>query len=208
MNKVKQEDKSLPTEEEDYDSGVAEYSPKSEFSKPRVVENAVVDCYKARAKGMNAGYYNTKLTRDGNPIRVWIEDERKVFIGAVDGLFSMLIPELEEDSEFDNLPKELEEAKKELFDKYCYTPIIKRTVNGKVIWVKTGEDAYIPKADQPIPINDSKYPHSDRIELMPGFWNSKVNGYWDGMVKVYDELFQELNRLIHSKNYFKQTTQW
>ena len=52
----------------------AEYSAKSEFSKPKIVFNAMQKCIESRAKEMKPGYENTKLTRDGLPIRTWIED--------------------------------------------------------------------------------------------------------------------------------------
>ncbi len=196
-------------EEDEILSGSAEYSPKSDFSKPEVVKSQVMKCNETRSKEMRDGYFNEVASNVGTPIRSWVSDERKTYVSAVIDLKIILTPEIFEEEEFKNLIDEIEKQEEIIFKKYCYHPVnkVSKVINGKPKWVweKTGEDSFIPKIGALLLVNDSKTPHSRFVEYKAGLWDVKVNQYWDEMVELYDEVFAELNRLIHLKNYFKQS---
>lgn len=178
----------------------AEYSSKSEFNKPKLVEEAVRNCIEARSKEMKSGYNNYKLDKEGNPIaKVWIPDTRKVFDSHVTALRNLLSPEIEKDSTFKEKDKEIVEKKKELFERYCYKKREFTNKDNKPGWTLTGE--------KEIPEKDARTIHQDVIkntaEMVEGTWNSKVFTYWNLITNINDELFSELNKLVDRLNYFK-----
>ena len=183
----------------------AEYSPKSEFSKPEVVKVQVIKCNEVRSKEMREGYSNETLSNAGTIIKTWIPDERKIFIGAVNSLKNLLTPEILEEKEFKDFEKNIEKGKKEIFDKFCYHPAIKKlNEKNEGVWVRTGQPPFIPHIGCELYTNDLTLPRSKFVRLKKGLWDINVNLYWDQMVEFYDDIFSELNRLIHLKNYFKQ----
>ena len=127
-------------EEDDIIDGFAEYSPKSEFSKPKITFDASERCMQLRAKEMKKGYFNTTISKEGFPIKVWIEDSRKSFCSSVDALYSLLVPEILEDKKekkesgkehpIDKIKKRI----KELFEKYAYYVQEPKYNKGKLIF--------------------------------------------------------------------------
>ena len=190
-------------EEDDEDDifETPEYSPKSEFSKPKKVEEAVTNCINARGKEMCKGFWNTKLTKDGSPIRTWVEDSRKVFIGTVIALRNLLAPEISRDKNFKKFEENFNTSKQTLFTNYSYTEKqLERTGEGKK-WVST-KRKMIPEIDaiivHPNPTNQSS------AKETRGYWNLYTNAYYDELLLLYDEVFAQVNILIDSLNYFKQ----
>ncbi|KKK94771.1 hypothetical protein LCGC14_2679490, partial [marine sediment metagenome] len=68
--------------------------------------------------------------------------------------------------------------------------------------VQTGK-YYIPDLDEAVYIRKIYPDGNETLVKMEGFWNSKVNAYWDHMVILCDKMFEELMRVIHRLNYFK-----
>ena len=184
----------------------AEYSPKSEFSKPAICFQASQKCIEVRAKEMKKGYFNTTFSKDGLPLKTWIEDSRKAYCSAVTALKLLLLPEIleEEDeskSEKKNKFRNLEEDFETLFEEYAYCKI-KRISDGK--YKKDESDFYMPEADAVVDVIENHDNGIQLIKQIPGFWNKQIEEYWNEMVKLNDILFSELMRVIHRKNYFKQ----
>lgn len=189
---------------DEYESDIAEYSLKSDFSKAKVVEEATKKCIDARGKEMKAGYYNTKLTKDGQPIRTWVEDSRQIYIGTVIALRNLLSPEIKNNENCKTSLKKLDEDKKKIFDNYCYTEKIQeKNKKGRMIW-KDNSRKMIPEIDDVVVV---KNPGNPSMGLRgKGHWNLYVNAYWNDLVDVYDKIFATLNNLIDSLNYFKHKT--
>lgn len=208
-------------EEEDYDEGIidgsAEYSPKSEFSKPKIVFDASERCMGLRAKEMKKGYFNTTVSKEGLPIRTWIEDSRKAYCSAVAALCSLLIPEILEDDGFKEKEKEAKDKKKEwknpidtikeeienCFKKYAYYVLEgKKDGKGNLVYIKT-KTYIMPEVDAVVSIRKIFSDGSEELIESPGHWNKYIDGYWNEMVVLSDKLFEELIRIIHRLNYFK-----
>lgn len=179
----------------------SEYSPKSEFSKPKIVEDATRKCFELRSKEMKPGYYNTKYSKEGLPLKEWIPDSRKAYCSSVIGLKQLLVSERLSDNKYKHI--KLGKIK----ERYSYF-ILKRTIeNEKEKYVRTGK-YYIPDLDEAVYIRKIYPDGSETLVKMEGFWNSKVNAYWDHMVILCDKMFEELMKVIHRLNYFKQDTRY
>lgn len=186
----------------------AEYSPKSEFSKPKVVEDATRKCFELRSKEMRRGYYNTRYSKEGLPLKVWIEDSRKAYCSSVIALRHLLMPEIltdtgnGKDKDKKLIYKHIKLGKiKKQYSYFRLKPTIK---NEKKVFVQTGE-YYIPDLDEAVYIRKIFPDGNEELVRMEGYWNSKVNAYWDHMVIKCDLLFEELMKVIHRLNYFKQS---
>lgn len=192
---------------EEFDENVIqetpEYSPKSEFSKPALVSQAVLLCTQFRASEMRDGYYNTKISKEGLPFKIWIPDSREKFFGAVHALLNLLSPEIARDEEAKKNLKEFEKQKEELFNKYIYEELEEYFDNGVLKFKKTGRK-FMPKPDAKV-ILPTLQKETKRVigEEHPGGWNNKLNDYKDDLVPLYDKLFQKLSDLIDRCNYFK-----
>lgn len=185
-------------EEEIIDSDV-NYSLKSPFSKGEIAKDQVNRCLIAQGKEMRKGYYNTSISNSGEEIREYIQDTRKAFISSVKALKSLLYPEIiEKDSE--NIKKtliDLEEEEEKLFEKYCYKE--KKLVDGKP--KETGEK-YIPEEDDYLLVKIIDNSGIVTYEKKKGVWNEISERYWNKLVELYNQVFAELNNLIHDLDYF------
>jgi len=179
----------------------AEYSTKSEFSKPKIVFNAMQKCIESRAKEMKPGYENTKLTRDGLPIRTWVEDSRLVFIGSVIALKSLLSPEIKNNSKYSEKINDFEKTINEKKETYSYEEMIRNHTQGTITWEKTGRK-YIPEIGSVVVLPSAISPGI--ASEIKGGWDNKTNLYWDMVLQEYDLMFACLNRLINQLNFFKQ----
>ena len=184
---------------------VPEYSPKSDFSKAQIISQAIMKVIEARGKEMKPGYFNTFLTKEGDAIKTWIPDSRKEFIGTCEALLSLLSPEIKREAKMKDLIKKFEKDKQNLFDLYSCR---------KLNFNDNGE--LIPKGEKFIPALDEEFILQERYRtgyqvkvrpiLVKGMYNDQVNLYWEKLVKLYDELFSNLNILIDQLNYFKPTS--
>lgn len=205
---MKTKEETLPTDnKEDKDenpiSAGSEYSSKSEFSKARVILEAIQKCFNARAKEMIPGYFDKKFDQLGVPHMVWTSDQREVFNSSVEGLKSLLAPEIENSEDYKAGSKAIEKKKKELFEKYCYTELKPETnEQHRVIFTPT-KNKYMPYKDEKVLITQITPDGRISIKDIVGGWNRRVDFYIDGMVKLNDELFSGMNQLIDSLNYFK-----
>jgi len=197
-------------EKEDEDENLKdddlEYTKKSEFSKARVVEDAVRKVEDTRSQEMKEGYFNFITLPTGDVKKIYIPDSRKAFIGAVESLKSILKPEIERDGRMQKALEDFNKTKKELFENYA----VKRLIgNGNSITEL--EEKYIPEVDELIPIqvntkNKRNFVTGSFIDEKKGIYNSNVRCYWNGIVDLYDIIFAELNVLLSTKkvNFFKQ----
>ena len=187
--------------EDDYDGYIdegAEYSPKSEFSKPALTYKAVEKCIEARAKEMRKGYYNTTITKDGLPIKSWIGDTRRSYCEAVHALRLTLTPELIADEKFDEDQFFFNEIEKS-YSYFIYELYIDN--DGKRKYKKT-DKYFLPEIDSIIDIRTILPDGSEALVPTPGGWNKYIDAYWSHSVRECDALYNELMRVIHRLNYF------
>lgn len=186
---------------ENYDEDIvdksAEYSPKSEYSKPAIVFEVSQRAALLRAKEMKKGYYNTTISKDGLKHEVWIEDSRKIYCSAVKALKILLLPEILEDANFKSMDEDFET----LFEEYAYYKI-KRISEGK--YIKDETDFYMPEVDSAVEVIETYYDKTQVIKRIPAFWNKYIDAYWNDMIELSDILFERLMQVIHRKNYFKK----
>ncbi len=210
-------------EDNDYDQiidGGAEYSAKSDFSKPKIVFTANEICIQLRSKEMKRGYFNTTISKDGLPIRTWVEDTRKAYCSSIIALSSLLTPEILEDDSFSEQEKKFKDNPKnkdkvyknpidkveedidKCFKKYAYYVLEPKNINGNINYIKT-DKYFMPEVDEVVSIRKVFPDFSEELIESPGCWNKYINAYWNEMVIHQDKLFKELMRIIHRKNYFK-----
>lgn len=187
------------TTEIDFDDEESTYDSKSPYQKPLLAMEAVRACREARGTEMKQGFWNMKLDRQNNAVKTWMEDQRKVFINRVVALRNLLAPECLADEKFTTTNKNLMEKEKGLFETYAYTEYDFDEKTGG--WRKTNIK-FIPQIDEEVlmPTVQSK----NVLTNVQGGWNRKINAYYDNLIPVYDELFEELNKVIARLNDFAQ----
>ena len=189
-------------EEEPLDD--SEYSVKGDFSKATLIQNHLAKCLELRSRDMRPGY--TTYVQ-GKP--VIIPDSRKEFAGSIEALRNILSPELA--SKQPQINPQWETWKEKLFKRFAY-PERKRKkfiieTDGVAVWEYTGK-VFLPQKATSIKVSDPQHPNSIQTTFMVGAWDDKVDAYWDEMVLGCDELFAELNDLIHELDYFKGASSW
>ena len=188
-------------EEQVIEDESAEYSPKSEYSKPSLLFEVSQRAALLRAKEMRKGYFNTTIDKNGLKNDTWIEDSRKVYCSAVKALKILLIPEIIEDDKFESMDEDFET----LFEEYAYCTINKI---GENKYAKDETDFYMPEVDAVVEVLEFDDTGNKIIKKIPGYWNRYIDSYWNSMVQLNDILFSRLMLIIHRKNYFKQATSW
>lgn len=186
----------------DIESDNAEYSAKSDFSKAKIIYDAMQKCIQARGKEMKAGYYNHKVSNDGSILKMWVEDSRQVFIGSVEVLRGLLSPEIKNEKEYKNAIKKYYEHKNSIKKIYEYHEKMPENEKGKILLKKTGR-SFIPEIGLAVIVPDLRNPVMGKSVM--GGWDNNVNAYWDELVILYDYIFAILNDLINHLNYFKQS---
>ena len=186
----------------DENDGTPEYSLKSDFSKPKLVEEASRKIMEFRSKEMKKGYFNFTKTTDGEENKTWVPDSRRQFISAVEALKGLLYPEIQRAVKIKKVVKGIEGEKKKLFAKWS---VRKRVVKESAV-TETGEP-YMPEEDEFVPIvvkEKTAYAWKFKQEDVKGMWNNRVWNYWEGLIELYDQLFENLMQLVDNLNYFKQ----
>jgi len=186
----------------DIESEEAEYSSKSDFSKAKIVYEAMQKCIEARGKEMKAGYYNHKISNDGSVLKIWVEDSRQVFIGSVEVLRGLLSPEIKNEKDYNASIKKYYEHKNRIKNIYVYTERLAKNTKGKILLEET-KRKFIPEIGANVIVPDLMNPQMGKE--MSGGWDNRVNAYWDDLVVLYDYIFAVLNDLINHLNYFKQS---
>ena len=189
------------SDDEGEDEEFAEYSPKSEFSKPAIVQSAVQKCLDARGVELKEGFFNYKTDNSGNTIKTWIPDSRKVYCSTVTALAFLLSPELRKSKTYKPKIQAVETKEEVVFEKYAYTEM-KEELDGKRIKLVQTNRKYIPEFDSQVIVRDV---NKNNVGIKTkGAWNHLVSAYWNEMVELSDEVFAILNELIDDLNYFKQ----
>jgi len=188
-------------------SEAAEYSSKSDFSKAQVVCTQMERCCSIRSEEMRSGFSTHVVDKIGNIKLVHVPDSRKKFMGAVDTMMNLLMPEIRRKGheKYSSMIGDFREAKEDIKNKYLYKERRMMTNESGTILGFTGRE-YMPEIGDIIvsglkPISKGVMGES-RIE---GAWDSKVNAYYNELLENYDILFAELNCLIDELNYFKQS---
>ncbi len=201
-------DDTLPSDYEEENEKLisSEYSTKSEFSKAILSQEQIRKCLELRSKDMRPGYTTWILDKTGSSKPVIVPDSRKEFISCMEALKNLLAPEIILMKK--ELEKEYEDVKDELFDKYAYKERIRKEYDDETKvarWVHSKRN-YMPHKGQPLPDDDPSKPNGLSIISNPNLWDSKIDAYWDEMLILADILFAELNKLIHTLDYFKVQT--
>ena len=175
------------------------YSSKGEFSKAIIVSEVIRKVIEYRSKEMRSGYFNTTLTANGEEIKTWVADSRKNFISAVIALSLTLSPEMESDAKAKKADVKYHIEEKKLFEKFCYEDVT--LDESKNLYKKNG-CKFIPEIDYKVKVmlrdnNGIRKPSS-----VTGQWNDKVEQYWIELLSLADDLFKELNMLLHRIGYF------
>ena len=187
-------------QEEEIISESSEYSPKSEFSKAKVVEQALQRCIVSRGQEMKTGYYNYKFDKEKNPIKIYIPDSIQIYIGSVIALRTILTPEIMKKEKIKDKLKTLDEKYKTLFDLCSYAEQEQSlNTDNRIEWKKTGR-VFIPEIDSKVVVIRLRTNFADEKQ---GAWNNKVRYFWNENLKLHDEMFAILNELIDKLNYFK-----
>ena len=179
---------------EDEDGG---YTQASKFSKAEVTRFQIQKILEIRSREMTPGYYNASVSNSGEEVRTWIPDSRKAFISSIKALKSLLFPEVVSEETIKSKLIKLEEREEKIFEENCY-----HEKNQKGDKLEETGKKFIPEIDHYIHVNSTARDGVRSIERVKGIWNDKVSLYWDEMVELYDEVFAELNQLIHNLSYF------
>jgi len=195
-------------QEELLDLDEAEYSKKSEYSKPAVIQTQVMRCNELRSKEMVEGHTIRTFDKAGNYKVIDIPDTRQPFIGGVIALKTNLTPEILREPKIKESLSKIDNELKILFNKYKYNELELKFEDRKPILIYSG-NKYIPKKGAILVNNikrsSGKPPSENMVE---GLWDNKISAYWDEMVLLYDKLFAELNVLIDINDYFKPVSGW
>jgi hypothetical protein len=181
----------------------SEYSRKSEFSKAAIVSAHVTNILTLRSEDMRPGYTTWLPDKSGNIKPVVIPDVRKKYVGAVESLLNFLTPELEVQKT--NIKNDYEAEKKNIFNRFAYKERVGKKWNqAKNVyeWDLSGE-VYVPQKGTVVLVAEKDFPNSVEFFEQAGGWDVKIDAYWDFMVELADELFCEINNILHKLEYFK-----
>ncbi|NCD05873.1 MAG: hypothetical protein EOL97_07115 [Spirochaetia bacterium] len=171
-----------------------EYSKKSDFSKALLSMTCTQKVFDLRAREMKKGYYNYKYLPDGNELKMWVPDTRKEYISSVKALNILLVPEV---SNYKDNAMKIAELKKQedaIYKVFAYDEIYLDS-NGDA--VRTGV-SFMPENDTELLI-DTGNGYVKNV----GAWDLKLEHYWNKLVDIYDQIFEQLSIVMHSCNYFK-----
>ena len=184
-------------------------SSKTDFSKPAIVQIAVLDCLKKQGVEMRKGYTIIRYDKQGNPVQEDIPDTRKTFIRSVHALRSQLGAEIKADKDniYSDREEELMKEIEDLMEKFGYQEWKTKPIRDSLgnvnqnAYIPKGAEKYIPEPGSTILMNIN-----GKLVLQKGAWDMKSHEYLDCVVEVYDTLFEELNMLIARTGYFKKRT--
>jgi len=189
--------------EEDKEENIlqdAEYSQKTDYSKGQLVWLQTKKCCDIRSKEMRDAHMN--YDKFGN--KVLIPDARREYISAVDALMGLLRPEILRSPDFLKKEKEIKQKEKDLIKVFGVLPTI--VIGNKITYIK-GEEQFIPELNESFPVTVPVISGGLKkigIEYVSGIYNTNFHCYWNRVVKIYDELFAEINVLADQNQYFKK----
>lgn len=202
-NPVEEFEEEVESNDNDLNQSDEYYNPKSEFSKPLLVQEAVSTCIKKLSMEMKKGYWNEKWDANGNITREWKPDARDEAINAIKTLRALLYPEIflqKEGKTFSKVDENIKKKIEELIKKCSYKdPIFsKDEVGNNIVSGYKKDNERIPYENEVVWIYTQN--HFEQIE---GGWNFKREQYINELVEIYRELFGELNNLIYNLGYYK-----
>lgn len=193
---------------DDWISSGSDYSPKAEFKMAILAMEAVKACIVARATEMKQGFWNNRIDKQGNAIRVWMPDQRKIFINSVIALQNLLSAECHDDEIYNKFFNGDEKKEKvvsmkdkldNVFKKYAYSMFEFDSTTGG--WKRTNQ-MFMPQIDEELLVPS---PQEPRVLInVKGGWDFKVNAYYDELLPLYDEIFKELRNVIFRIKDFKK----
>ncbi|GEM_PF-6840947 len=181
-------------EYEKMENMASEYATKSDFSKAVLAFECFKKVFFLRAVEMRKGYYNYTYLKDGNELKTWMPDSRKEFVSGVKALLSILAPELNNTPKFAIAVAVEQKKLEDIWNNFAYKEVIK---DDEGIYKKSGIE-FIPEPDTSVLVKVNGV-YQDEI----GAWDLKIEHYWNTLVDIYDDIFKQLNLLIHAGNYFK-----
>lgn len=184
----------------------AEYSHKSEFKKPFLVQEAMQRTMIARSKEMRPGYINTTRSSDGTISQTTTPDSRQEFVNSVKALAILVAPEIKADKKAKEKAEVIKKEERELWNQLAYEDMVIKKDGANYTIKKTGFK-FMPQMDAILQTDIVK---SQEVVSAKGYWNNKVSLYWEKLVELYDRLFEEVSILIASEevNYFKPKQSW
>lgn len=164
---------------EDYIPGKEE-----KFSHSSLVMRALSKCLENGSREMRTGYWNERTDKEGNKIKTYIEDTRKVFIESVET--AMMIIKCDIDSEAKEKIKEIEDELKEKYEQL----------------VKEEETDW-----SAVPISIRQQRWKQGIHYKKGCLNKTLyfyQEYIDEEVKAYRKIVGELSLLTKRLNFYQE----
>jgi len=181
-----------------------EYSAKSDFNKPKLIEEGFRKCFELRSKEMHSGYINTKTSTDGTILKERVEDSRQAFCNSVGALKCLLSPEINRSLKAKKRIKILNRKEKNLWKTYAYKEPI-NPQNSSDLKITFSEREFLPEMDESL--KSLTYSREKKsLVMIKGCWNSYVNAYWNLKVEIRDRMLSYLSRLVDELNYFRQET--
>jgi hypothetical protein len=104
-----------------------EFSSKSEYSKAILVMEQVKAVRDSRSKEMKSGYWNTKLDKEGNAHRVYVDDTRIIYLDMMDSLVNLLAPEIASSKHMMEVMEQFQTDKEAVYNKFCYKERVRKT---------------------------------------------------------------------------------
>jgi len=165
---------------------VEDYHPSKEqqFSHQQLVARVMNKCLELGCKEMRAGYFNEKTDRNGDTMKVYIEDTRKAFVEAVETAEMVMVCDF--DDSIKNNIKEIREKLEVLYKKLCEEE--KKEWTGLKMSVKQQRWA-----------KGITY-RQECLNIHLPFYQE----YIEAEVKAYREIYKELTLLTERKGFYEE----
>lgn len=165
---------------------VENYTPGKvqQFSHQSLIMSSMNKCVEAGCNEMREGYWNNKLDKNGNTLRYYVEDTRKIFVESVDTVEMIMICDFDDEAN-----KSINKLKSDL-DKY-YQELCDEE---KKDWTDSNET-----------IKQTRWKQG--IFFRKGYLNTKLPFYQDYIeeqVKVARLIFKELTKLTKRLNWYEE----
>lgn len=159
-------------------------SKDASFSHEVLVMRVMNKCIESGCREMRSGWFNTKIDKNGNIIRTYIEDTRKQFIESVKS--AEMIMYCDFDDPIKNPIKKLKEDVKEKYKELC-------------------KDEWKYWEQLPMSLNNSLTKEgiifrADKLNRRLPFFQD----YVEEEVEIYREILKELTLLTKRMNFYKQ----
>jgi hypothetical protein len=157
---------------------------KQEFSHSVLVMTAVSRCSNFLAREMCEGYWNEKVDKHGNITRFYVNDTRKMFIGAVKSLM-YLLDGVDDDRDLKPLQEQIDNIKKEISE-----------LKNKYLLMEAKDWETAPRVIRDIRMQQG-------LRYRAGIFCSKLpyeNEYILNLVDLYEQIFVRLIKIAKELN--------